>query len=152
MTEQFIVGIDNRTDWQKANEPDTAEAMRVLKYAPVRRYKYFIDTVVRTDMIWLSGHGGNFVMLDDNTNTPVLCPLWPAQVFVDMWLPPYWAMPGLEVKAMSLDVMLNGFLPSLDVAYIGICFDHTNNGPILPVDKVVEDLRKAVAANRRRLN
>lgn len=33
----FTVTTDTRTDWQKANEPDLAEVLNVVKCAPVIR-------------------------------------------------------------------------------------------------------------------
>lgn len=151
MTDPYIVSIDNRAEWQKTSEPDLGEALKVLKYRPVKLYKYFVDTIVRTEMIWLCGIGENWVMLDDERNIPVLCPLWPARVFAMMWMPPMPAMPDLEVRALPLNHVLAEFLPALEVQNIGICFDQANNGPIVPVEKVVADLQKCLDLKRMRL-
>lgn len=148
MAESYIVSIDNRAEWQKADEPDIGEALKVLRYAPTKRYKYFIDTIVRTEMIWLCGVGENWVMLDDEQNVPVLCPLWPARVFAMMWMPPMPAMPDLQVRALPLDHMLEAFFPALEVQNIGICFDQANNGPIISLEKVVADLQKGFDRKR----
>ena len=68
-----------------------------------------------------------------------------------MWMPPMPAMPDLEVRALPLNHVLAEFLPALEVQNIGICFDQANNGPIVPVEKVVADLQKCLDLKRMRL-
>ncbi len=53
---------------------------------------------------------------------------------------------------MPLVVMLEEFFPALEVSNIGICFDRANNGPIIPVEKVVADLQMALNGKKRPLN
>lgn len=148
----FTASTDTRADWQKANEPDMGEILKVLSYAPVKRYKYFIDMVIRTECIWACGVGERWATMDDEHLVPFMFPVWPAKQFAYLWIPPQADLSGLEVRPIPLDVALEKVLPSLEVDQIAVCFDGHDKGPIVTVEKLAADLQKALAMKKRRLN
>lgn len=146
---EFIVTTDTRTDRQKANEPDMAEVLKVVQYAPMKRYKYFINKVVQTEMLWACGTDDRWAMMDDENRVPFMFPVWPAKLFAYLWLPPQPDLSEIEVRAIALDFALETLLPSLEVDQIAVCFDASDKGPVVTVEKLITDLKKALSAKKR---
>ncbi len=140
------------------NEPTLEEALRVLKLSNIKRYKYFIERIVETGVVHAIAVGNEYVMLDDDSGKTICCPLWPGVMFAELWAGPEAFAPhqllGSEVAAFELDVMLNEFLPDLrkQDLEVGICFDRTTDGPVVPVDKVIADIQNELNKTKRALH
>jgi uncharacterized protein DUF2750 len=90
--------------------------------------------------------------IDDESGKPLFCPLWPAAVYVQMWMPKRYQ--HMTVQALPLEDMLGDVLPDLQNRNIEIAVFMTpeNVGGIKTAVELREGLNETVEFYRNRMN
>jgi hypothetical protein len=114
------------------------EIQQVVSLPGEKRYKYFLNKVADTGLVWGLYNNG-WALAEDNLGRKVL-PLWPASEYAKMCANAFWE--GYKPEPVDVYDFLNSYINELRQEGILIAVFYTNNdkGIIPSYEKLEKDI------------